>query len=54
MGLDEMTAVAELIDRAIRAESEDALAAVRRDVRELAAAFPLYPTTAGAGELLTA
>jgi glycine hydroxymethyltransferase len=39
----EMRTVAELIDRAVRGgDDETALAAVRADVRELAAAFPLY------------
>jgi glycine hydroxymethyltransferase len=49
MGVAEMARVAELIDRALRAAGDaDALTAVRRDVRALTSAFPLYPVAAGA------
>jgi glycine hydroxymethyltransferase len=54
MGLDEMTKIAELIDRAIGAGSERALEAVRLEARELALAFPLYRRGVGAGELASA
>lgn len=40
----EMRAIASLIDRALRAESAEAAAAVRADVASLAAKFPLYPS----------
>ena len=41
----EMARIAELIDRALQApEDESSLGAVRDDVRELCARFPLYPT----------
>ena len=44
MGEGEMRRIAELIDRALRATDDEAtLAAVREDVRALAASFPLYP-----------
>ncbi|HEX6060167.1 MAG TPA: serine hydroxymethyltransferase [Gemmatimonadaceae bacterium] len=46
MGVPEMTRIAELIDRTLRAtEDEGAIAAVKEDVRSLAASFPLYPVT---------
>jgi glycine hydroxymethyltransferase len=49
MGEGEMARVAELIDRALRApDDERAIAAVREDVRALAASFPLYPETEAA------
>jgi glycine hydroxymethyltransferase len=54
MGLDEMTQVAELIDRVIAAQDDATLERVRREVRELGAAFPLYPGGETARELLTA
>ena len=45
----EMRRIADLIDRVLRApEDESVLRAVRSDVRELAAEFPLYPATAAA------
>lgn len=44
LGEAEMRSVASLIDRALRAESADASAAVRGEVAELAARFPLYPS----------
>jgi glycine/serine hydroxymethyltransferase len=44
MGTAEMEAIAELIDRALRAPADAAgIEAGRRRVRELCAAFPLYP-----------
>jgi glycine hydroxymethyltransferase len=44
MGEPEMRRIAELVDRALRATGDDgAVAAVRDDVRALAATFPLYP-----------
>ncbi|MGE0353335.1 MAG: serine hydroxymethyltransferase [Gemmatimonadales bacterium] len=43
----EMVRIAELIDRALRDPSDDGLAGVRQDVRELTAAFPLYAAGAG-------
>jgi glycine hydroxymethyltransferase len=49
MGEGEMRRIAELIDRALRAtDDESAVAAVRDDVRALAASFPLYPETEAA------
>jgi glycine/serine hydroxymethyltransferase len=49
MGVAEMQRIATLIDRALRAaDNAEALAAVRRDVKALTAAFPLYPAAAGA------
>jgi len=48
MGEAEMARIAELIDRVLQAPEDAAvLEAVRADVRELAARFPLYPATAG-------
>jgi len=45
----EMRRIADLIDRVLRApKDESVLRAVRSDVRELAAEFPLYPATAAA------
>src|SRR5438477_3014625 len=45
----EMRRIADLIDRVLRApDDESVLRAVRSDVRELAAEFPLYPATAAA------
>jgi len=45
MGLDEMTRVGEFIARGLAArESESDLAAIREEVAEFAAAFPLYPS----------
>jgi len=45
----EMRRIADLIDRVLRApEDESVLRAVRSDVRELAAEFPLYPAPATA------
>jgi glycine hydroxymethyltransferase len=42
-GLEEMDKVAELITRAIEGrDNQDALAGIKREVRELAARFPLY------------
>ena len=48
MGEPEMAKVAELIDRAL-AKADDAphLAAVRKEVKALAQAFPLYPNVQG-------
>jgi glycine hydroxymethyltransferase len=44
----EMQKIAELIDRVLQAPDDEATAeAVRVEVRQLAAAFPLYPETAG-------
>ncbi len=54
MGLDEMDAVAALIDRAIAAPNDATLAAVRLDVRALVGAFPLYQPGARVGELAPA
>ena len=46
MGAREMQTIAELIDRVLRApEDAAAAAAVRDEVRELTARFPLYPTS---------
>jgi glycine hydroxymethyltransferase len=42
MGPEEMTAIARLIDRVLRAEDEAVWAEVRREVEGLTAAFPLY------------
>ena len=43
----EMERIAELIDRALsRPENESSLSLVRGEVKELAAAFPLYPPAA--------
>ncbi len=48
MGGAEMARIAELIDRVLQAPEDAAVIdAVRADVRELAARFPLYPATAG-------
>jgi glycine hydroxymethyltransferase len=50
MGVPEMARVAALIDRALSAPDDaEVLASVRADVRDLTAAFPLYPTTVTAG-----
>jgi len=47
MGVAEMQVIARLIDRVLRApEDETSLAAVRAEVRELTARFPLYPAPA--------
>jgi glycine hydroxymethyltransferase len=44
----EMHRIAELIDRVLRAPDDESVAeAVRADVRQLTAAFPLYPEPAG-------
>ncbi len=44
MGVAEMDRIAELIDRVLGAtEDADAIAAVKEEVRTLAASFPLYP-----------
>jgi glycine hydroxymethyltransferase len=51
MGRDAMLAVAALIDRALRERDDAALARVRREVEELAAAYPLYPAPFGAHRL---
>jgi len=49
MGEGEMRTIATLIDEALRAPSDPTvIERVRRRVRELASAFPLYRTTAGA------
>jgi glycine hydroxymethyltransferase len=48
MGPAEMDKIAGLIDRVLTTPEEDTVAAVRRDVEELAAAFPLYGQGAGA------
>jgi glycine hydroxymethyltransferase len=49
MGEDEMARIAELMDRVLGApEDPAALEAVRSDVRELAARFPLYPAAVAA------
>jgi glycine hydroxymethyltransferase len=48
MGTAEMVRIAELIDRALTHQDDDALARVRSEVEELAAAFPLYRPTAPA------
>jgi glycine hydroxymethyltransferase len=42
MGLTEMDAIADLIDRALTDSNPRARAKVRKDVRQLADAFPLY------------
>ena len=42
MGTAEMVVVAALIDRALSTPDDATLAAVRKDVEELAAGFPLY------------
>jgi glycine hydroxymethyltransferase len=48
MGAAEMQQIAALIDRALRGATDEAvLHAVRQDVRQLTAAFPLYPVAAG-------
>jgi glycine hydroxymethyltransferase len=47
MGPAEMEKIAALIDRVLTAPDDDTVAAVRRDVEELAAAFPLYGQGAG-------
>jgi glycine hydroxymethyltransferase len=47
MGTVEMARIAGLIDRVLTAPNDDTIAAVRRDVEELAAAFPLYGQGAG-------
>lgn len=44
LGEAEMRTIASLIDRALRAESAEASAAVRAEVAQLAARFPLYPS----------
>ena len=44
LGEPEMRSIASLIDRALKAESPEATAAVRADVTRLAARFPLYPS----------
>jgi glycine hydroxymethyltransferase len=50
MGEAEMARIAELIDRVLAApEDAGVLEAVHADVRELAARFPLYPSTVAAG-----
>jgi glycine hydroxymethyltransferase len=47
MGSGEMEQIASLIDRALRGASDEAvLHAVKQDVRQLTAAFPLYPVAA--------
>jgi glycine hydroxymethyltransferase len=47
MGTGEMEQIASLIDRALRgASDETVLHAVKQDVRQLTAAFPLYPVAA--------
>jgi glycine hydroxymethyltransferase len=43
MGPDEMQTVAALIDETLRSPDDDTVARVATRVRELAAAFPLYP-----------
>ena len=48
MGPAEMERIAGLIDRVLTAPEDSTVAAVRRDVEELAAAFPLYGQGAGA------
>jgi glycine hydroxymethyltransferase len=49
MGEPEMRVIARLIDRVLRAPEDDAtLRAVRAEVHELTAAFPLYPVGSGA------
>jgi glycine hydroxymethyltransferase len=49
MGEPEMRVIARLIDRVLRApEDETTLRAVRDEVHELTAAFPLYPVGSGA------
>jgi glycine hydroxymethyltransferase len=49
MGEDEMARIAELMDRVLGAPEDPAvLEAVRSDVRELAARFPLYPAAVAA------
>lgn len=42
MGIDEMRAIAGFIDRVLRSDDETEWATVRREVRELCSAFPLY------------
>ncbi|HEU5184241.1 MAG TPA: serine hydroxymethyltransferase [Gemmatimonadaceae bacterium] len=50
MGEGEMRTIATLIDEVLRAPNDPrVIEGVRRRVRELASAFPLYRTTAGAG-----
>jgi glycine hydroxymethyltransferase len=52
MGPPEMERIADLIDRALVARDDaTALAVVRREVRELAAAFPLYARRLAAAEV---
>ncbi len=49
MGENEMQRIADLMDRALRSEGDDAiLAAVDSEVRALCADFPLYPENEGA------
>jgi glycine hydroxymethyltransferase len=49
MGPDEMRAIGALIDRTLRnRDSESAVLAVRREVHEMCAGFPPYPSLAGA------
>jgi glycine hydroxymethyltransferase len=49
MGVPEMVRIADLVDRALGAGDEAALAAVRGDVLALAAEFPLYGARAAVG-----
>jgi glycine/serine hydroxymethyltransferase len=42
MGPGEMTRIALLIDRALTGQDEATLAAIRAEVEDLAALFPLY------------
>jgi glycine hydroxymethyltransferase len=48
MGTAEMERIAGLIDRVLTSPDDGTISAVRRDVEELAAAFPLYSQGAGA------
>ena len=51
MGSGEMGRIAGLIDRALSGADELALAAIRREVKELSAEFPLYAPARPAGSL---
>ena len=48
MGRDEMLRIADLIDTALTNRDDASLAKVRREVQDLTAGFPLYPTEFGA------
>jgi glycine hydroxymethyltransferase len=54
MGLDEMTTIADMIDRVLTRRDEETITAVRGEIEEMTSAFPLYQPGARAASLVPA